>query len=137
MAIAKSPAGSHSGASSICPIAVRGCSPAGFVRALRQGPSILAKVERVSGATSCSGQLRVFTLNPDGQEATLYSLTRTRLHPRTELHLQRPALPGVVEASATRIVMIPGALFRSCSTPAIRNMTVQAFSTVVFRLMTE
>ena len=41
--------------------------------------------------------------------------------------------------SATRIAMIPGAVFRSLfdAEPAIRNMTVQAFSTVVFRLMTE
>jgi CRP/FNR family transcriptional regulator len=45
-----------------------------------------------------------------------------------------------VEAgSDVRLATIPGAAFRGLfeAEPAIRNMTVQAFSTVVFRLMME
>ena len=107
-----------------------------------KGASILAKGQRVSGAyVVVSGQLRVFTLNPDGQEATLYLI-----NPHETCILALNCIfndlryPAWVEAgSATRIAMIPGALFRSLfdAEPAIRNMTVQAFSTVVFRLMTE
>ena len=48
--------------------------------------------------------------------------------------------PAWVEAgAATRTAVIPGTVFRALfdAEPAIRNMTVQAFSSVVFRLMSE
>ena len=48
--------------------------------------------------------------------------------------------PAWVEAgSATRVAVIPGKVFKSLfeAEPAVRNMTVQAFSTIVFRLMAE
>jgi CRP/FNR family transcriptional regulator len=107
-----------------------------------KGASLLAKGQRVSGAyVVISGQLRVFTLTPDGQEATLYLI-----NPHETCILALNCIfndlryPAWVEAgSATRLAMIPGAVFRSLfdAEPGIRNMTVQAFSTVVFRLMTE
>ena len=121
----------------------RGCWPAGFATwHYGKGASVLAKGQRVSGAyVVISGQLRVFTLTPDGQEATLYLINP---HETCVLALNcifnDLRYPAWVEAgSAVRLAMIPGAVFRSLfeAEPAIRNMTVQAFSTVVFRLMTE
>jgi CRP/FNR family transcriptional regulator len=107
-----------------------------------KGAPILAKGQRVSGAfVVIGGQLRVFTLTPDGQEATLYLI-----NPHETCMLALNCIfndlryPAWVEAgSATRVAMIPGAVFRSLfdAEPTIRNMTVQAFSAVVFRLMTE
>ena len=107
-----------------------------------KGAPILAKGQRVSGAyVVLSGQLRVFTLSPDGNEATLYVINP---HETCVLALNcifnDLLYPAWVEASAaTRVAVIPGTVFRALfeAEPAIRNMTVQAFSTVVFRLMVE
>jgi CRP/FNR family transcriptional regulator, anaerobic regulatory protein len=103
---------------------------------------ILAKGQRVSGAyVVISGQLRVFTLSPDGNEATLYVINP---HETCVLALNcifnDLLYPAWVEAwSPTRVAVIPGTVFRALfeAEPAIRNMTVQAFSTIVFRLMVE
>ena len=104
--------------------------------------SVLQKGQRVSGAyVVVSGQLRVFTLSPDGNEATLY-----QINPGETCVLALNCIfndllyPAWVEAgAATKVAVIPGAEFRILfeSEPAIRNMTVQAFSTIVFRLMAE
>lgn len=107
-----------------------------------KGAPILAKGQRISGAyVVISGQLRVFTLSPDGTEATLYVINP---HETCVLALNcifnDLLYPAWVEAgSATRVAVIPGMVFRKLfeAEPSIRNMTVQAFSTVVFRLMTE
>ncbi len=107
-----------------------------------KGAPVLTKGQRVSGAyVVMSGQLRVFTLTPEGQEATLYLINP---HETCVLALNcifnDLRYPAWVETgSAVRLAMIPGTAFRSLfeAEPAIRNMTVQAFSTVVFRLMME
>ena len=107
-----------------------------------KGAPILAKGQRVSGAyVVMSGRLRVFTLSPDGNEATLYAINP---HETCVLALNcifnDLLYPAWVEAgSAATVAVIPGAVFRALfeAEPAIRNMTVQAFSTIVFRLMTE
>jgi CRP/FNR family transcriptional regulator, anaerobic regulatory protein len=107
-----------------------------------KGAPVLTKGQRVSGAyVVMSGQLRVFTLTPEGQEATLYLINP---HETCVLALNcifnDLRYPAWVEAgSATRLAMIPGSAFRSLfeAEPTVRNMTVQAFSTVVFRLMME
>lgn len=107
-----------------------------------KGAPILSKGERVSGAyVVLSGQLRVFTLSPDGNEATLYTINP---HETCVLALNcifnDLLYPAWVEAgSATRVAVIPGKVFKSLfeAEPAVRNMTVQAFSTIVFRLMAE
>jgi CRP/FNR family transcriptional regulator len=107
-----------------------------------KGAPILAKGERVSGAyVVLSGQLRVFTLSPDGTEATLYVINP---HETCVLALNcifnDLLYPAWVEAgSATRVAVIPGKVFKSLfeAEPTVRNMTVQAFSTIVFRLMAE
>ena len=107
-----------------------------------KGAPILAKGQRVSGAyVVISGQLRVFTLSPDGNEATLYVINP---HETCVLALNcifnDLLYPAWVEAgSATRVAVIPGTVFKALfeAEPAVRNMTVQAFSTIVFRLMME
>ena len=107
-----------------------------------KGRSILAKGQPVSGAyVVMSGRLRVFTLSPDGNEATLYTINP---HETCVLALNcifnDLLYPAWVEAgSAAMVAVIPGVVFRALfeAEPAIRNMTVQAFSTIVFRLMTE
>jgi len=107
-----------------------------------KGAPILAKGQRVSGAyVVISGQLRVFTLSPDGHEATLYVI-----NPEETCVLALNCIfndllyPAWVEAGAdTSVAVIPGTVYRALfdAEPSIRNMTVQAFSTVVFRLMSE
>jgi CRP/FNR family transcriptional regulator len=107
----------------------------------RKAP-VLSKGQNASGAyVVVSGQLRVFTLSPDGNEATLYLI-----NPGETCVLALNCIfsdllyPAWVEAAAaTRVAVIPGAQYRVLfeSEPAIRDMTVRAFSTVVFRLMAE
>ena len=107
-----------------------------------KGAAVLRKGERVSGAfVVISGHLRVFTLSADGQEATLYAINA---HETCVLALNcifnDLLYPAWVESGApTRVAIIPGSLFRTLfdSEAAIRDMTVQAFSTLVFRLMGE
>jgi CRP/FNR family transcriptional regulator len=103
---------------------------------------VLQKGQRVSGAyVVVSGQLRVFTLSPDGNEATLYLINPGETCVLALNCIFNDLLyPAWVEAGATtKVAVIPGAEFRILfeSEPAIRNMTVQAFSTIVFRLMAE
>jgi len=103
---------------------------------------VLKKGQRISGAyIVVSGRLRVFTHSPDGNEATLYLINPGETCVLALNCIFNDLLyPAWVEAvPATRVAVIPGAVFRVLfeSEPAIRNMTVQAFSTVVFRLMAE
>jgi CRP/FNR family transcriptional regulator len=103
---------------------------------------VLKKGQRVSGAyVVVSGQLRVFTLSPEGNEATLYLINPGETCVLALNCIFNDLLyPAWVQAGpATKVAVIPGAVFRVLfeSEPAIRNMTVQAFSTIVFRLMTE
>ena len=103
---------------------------------------VLVKGQRVSGAfVVVRGRLRVFTLSPDGNEATLYLIDA---HETCVLALNcifnDLLYPAWVEAdSETEVAIIPGAVFKALfeSESTIRNTTVQAFSTLVFRLMTE
>jgi len=108
----------------------------------KKGAPVLRKGQQVSGAyVVVSGQLRVFTITPDGNEATLYLI-----NPGETCVLALNCIfsdllyPAWVEASATtRVAVIPGPEYRilfECE-PDIRNMTVRAFSTIVFRLMAE
>ena len=107
-----------------------------------KGHAVLSKGQRVSGAfVVVSGTLRVYTLSADGHEATLYTIKEGEACVLALNCIFNDLLyPAWVEASAaTRIATIPGPLFKILfdAEPAIRNMTVQAFSTIVFRLMTE
>lgn len=108
----------------------------------KKAACVLKKGQRVSGAyVVVNGQLRVFTLTPAGNQATLYLINPGETCVLALNCLFNDLLyPAWVEAgAATKVAMIPGAEFKTlfeCETD-IRNMTVQAFSTIVFRLMGE
>lgn len=112
-----------------------------YTRYEKKSP-VLDKGQRVSGAyVVISGRLRVFTLSPDGNEATLYWIV-----PGETCVLALNCIfndlryPAWVEAEpATTVAMIPGPLYRVLfeNESSIRNVTVQALSTIVFRLMEE
>jgi CRP/FNR family transcriptional regulator len=107
-----------------------------------QQVTVLEKGQRVSGAyVVVEGRLRVFTLTPSGNEATLYVID-----PGETCVLALNCIfndlryPAWVEAQpGSKVAVVTGALYRALfdAEPAIRNMTVQAFSTIVFRLMAE
>lgn len=103
---------------------------------------VLRKGSRVSGAyVVVRGRLRVYTLAPNGNEATLYTLDPGETCVLALNCIFNDLLyPAWVEAeAATQVALIPGPLYRTLfeSDTAVRNLTVQAFSTMVFRLMGE
>lgn len=103
---------------------------------------VLGKGQAVSGAyVVISGRLRVFTLSPDGNEATLYGIAPGETCILALNCIFNDLLyPAWVEAEpATTVAVIPGPLYRALfeNEPVIRNLTIQALSTVVFRLMAE
>ena len=112
-----------------------------YVRFPKKTP-VLKKGQRVSGTyVVVSGNLRVFTLSPDGNEATLYLINPGETCVLALNCIFNDLLyPAWVEAGpATQVAVIPGAIYRTLfeSESAIRDMTVQAFSTLVFRLIAE
>lgn len=103
---------------------------------------VLGKGQPVSGAyVVISGRLRVFTLSPDGNEATLYWIAPGETCVLALNCIFNDLLyPAWVEAeSFTTVAVIPGPLYRMLfdNEAVIREVTVQALSTVVFRLMAE
>lgn len=104
--------------------------------------TVLHKAQPVSGAyLVLAGRLRVFTIAPNGTEATLYFIDPGEtcvlaLNCLFNDHLY----PAWVQAeTATTIAQIPGAVYRKLfeSEPVIQNLTVQALSTLAYRLMAE
>lgn len=103
---------------------------------------VLSKGQTVSGAyVVISGRLRVFTLSPDGNEATLYGIAPGETCVLALNCIFNDLLyPAWVETElATTVAVIPGPLYRMLfeNEAVIRNITVQALSTLVFRLMAE
>jgi len=103
---------------------------------------LLFKGQRVSGAYFVlQGQLRVFSLAPNGTEATLYRIApgETCVFALNSLFndLLYPAWVQAVEE--TTIALIPGPVFHTlfATEPVIRDLTVRSLSTLVFRLMAE
>lgn len=106
------------------------------------GAPVLHKGQSISGAYFViSGQLRVYSLAPDGTEATLYFITpgETCVFALNSLfnNLRYPA--WVQADAATTVALIPGPVFRQLfeREPAIQDVTIRALSTLVFRLMEE
>lgn len=102
----------------------------------------LHKGQPVSGAyVVLDGRLRVFSLAPNGTEATLYFIEPGETCVLALNCLFNDLLyPAWVQAeSATRIGLIPGAVYRKLfqGEPAIQDLTVRTLSTLVFRLMSE
>ncbi len=104
------------------------------------GGPIIHKGQRVSGAyfVVC-GRLRVYTLSPGGQEATLYHMDPGETCVLALNCLFNDLLyPAWVQAERpTRIALLPGPVYRQLfrDEPAIQDATVRALSTAVFRLM--
>lgn len=103
---------------------------------------LLFKGQRVSGAYFVlQGRLRVFSLAPNGTEATLYCIApgETCVFALNSLFndLLYPAWVQAVEE--TTIALIPGPVFHAlfASEAVIRDLTVRTLSTLVFRLMAE
>ena len=104
--------------------------------------AVLSKGQSVSGAyLVLSGRLRIFTITPNGTEATLYFVD-----PGEACVLAQSCLfhdlnyPAWVQAeSDCEVGVIPGPVYRRLfeSENAIRQVTVQAMSTLIFRLMAE
>ncbi|MGD9807982.1 MAG: Crp/Fnr family transcriptional regulator [Deferribacterales bacterium] len=103
---------------------------------------ILHKDSQVSGAyIVIGGRLRVYSISPSGSEATLYCINpgETCVIALNCL-FQNIAYPAWVETEPDTVVaVIPGAAYRSLfrTEPSIQDLTVQALSTSVFRLMEE
>jgi CRP/FNR family transcriptional regulator len=104
--------------------------------------AVLHKGDPISGAYFVvNGRLRVFTVAPDGTEATLYFIGpgETCVFALNSL-FNDLRYPAWVQAEVdTTVAFIPGPLFRQLfqSEPAIQDVTVRALSTLVFRLMEE
>lgn len=111
-------------------------------KSMAAGASVMHKGQPASGAyVVLSGRLRVYTITPTGTEATLYLID-----PGESCVLALNCLfndllyPAWVQAeAATRLAIVPGPLYRRLFTqePAIQDLTVQALSMLVYRLMAE
>ncbi|MEP6622682.1 MAG: Crp/Fnr family transcriptional regulator [bacterium] len=103
---------------------------------------VLRKTQAVSGAyLVLAGRLRVFTVAPNGTEATLYFIEPGETCVLALNCLFNDLLyPAWVQAETTSTVaLIPGPVYRALFEfePVIQNLTVHALSTVVYRLMAE
>lgn len=111
-------------------------------RAFAAGATVIEKGDPVSGAFFVlSGALRVYALSPSGREASLYLL-----QPGDTCVLALNSLfadlryPAFVRAEGDCLVGIaPGPTFRALfeHEDSVRDLTVRALSTLVFRLMDE
>ena len=103
---------------------------------------LLFKGQRISGAYFVlEGRLRVFSLAPNGSEATMYFIDagETCVFALNSLFndLLYPAWVQAVDE--TSIALIPGNTYQRLFSeePVIRDLTVKTLSTLVFRLMAE
>ena len=128
----------------------RRMSPAGkkiFVQGLSiisslRSAVVLNKGQPVSGAyLVIAGRLRVYTIAPNGTEATLYFIDPGEACVLAINCLFNDLLyPAWVQAETkATIAVIPGAIYRKLfeSEAVIQNLTVQALSTLEYRLMAE
>ena len=104
--------------------------------------TIVEKGQAVSGAFFVAkGKLRVFTITPDGNEATLYFIQPNEFCVFTlNCIFNNQLYPAWVQTeSETLIGVIPSETYRSLfqREEVIQDITVRAFATIVSRLMTE
>jgi CRP/FNR family transcriptional regulator len=115
----------------------------GTIRKNLPGPgSVLHKGQPVSGAyVALEGRLRVFTIGPNGTEATLYFVNPGEACVLAINCLFNDLLyPAWVQTEAAgAIALIPGPVYRRLfeTEPVIQNLTVSTLSTLVYRLMAE
>lgn len=111
-------------------------------RALPKGKTVIEKGHKVSGAYFVlRGWLRVYTFGPGGGEATLYLIRPGETCVLALNSLFNDLLyPAWVEAGADTVVgVLPGPVYRTLfeRERGVRDLTVRALSTAVFRLMAE
>lgn len=104
--------------------------------------TIIIQGQKASGAyVVLDGQLRVYSISPKGNEATLYTID-----PGETCVLALNCLfndlvyPAWVDAAVDTVVgVVPGPAYRSLFAyePAVQDLTVRTLSTLVFRLMDE
>ena len=104
--------------------------------------TIVEKGQAVSGAFFVAkGKLRVYTITPDGNEATLYFIKPDEFCVFTlNCIFNNHLYPAWVQTeNETLIGVIPSELYRSLfqREEVIQDITVRAFATIVARLMTE
>lgn len=102
----------------------------------------LHKGDQVSGAYIVTrGCLRVYTYMPNGTESTLYLINagETCVFAINCLFNQLLYPAWVTAETDTEVTVVNGSLYRQLfrQDPAIQNLTINALSTAVFRLMTE
>jgi CRP/FNR family transcriptional regulator len=107
-----------------------------------QSAAVLHKGQPVSGAyLVIDGRLRVFTIAPNGNEATLYFVDPGEACVLALNCLFNDLLyPAWVQAETqSTIAVVPGAVYRRLfeTEPVIQDLTVHALSTLVYRLMAE
>jgi CRP/FNR family transcriptional regulator len=107
-----------------------------------RGDAILHKGQPVSGAYFVmEGRLRVFTIAPNGTEATLYFVKPGEACVLALNCLFNDLLyPAWVQAETqARMAVIPGPVYRRLfeTEPAIQDLTIHALSTLVYKLMAE
>lgn len=108
----------------------------------RAAESIVHKGQPVSGAyVVLEGSLRVFTVSPNGVEATLYTLAPGETCVLALNCVFNDLLyPAWVQAEVTSTVcVIPGAVYRRLfeTEGAVRDFTVRNLAGLVYRLMSE
>ena len=115
----------------------------GALRKNLPGPaSVLHKGQPVSGAyVALEGRLRVFTIAPNGTEATLYFVDPGETCVLAINCLFNELLyPAWVQTeTAGAVALIPGPVYRRLfeTETVIQNLTVSTLSTLVYRLMAE
>lgn len=102
----------------------------------------LEKGQKISGAYFViEGLLRVYSLSPNGTQATLYTISPGETCVFAINCLFNDLLyPAWVEAETeTTLAVVPGNTYRTLfqKEPSIQDITVSSLSTAVFRLMSE
>lgn len=111
-------------------------------QAVHRHQAIVHKGQPVSGAyVVLAGRLRVFTIAPNGTEATLYLIEPGETCVLALNCLFNDLLyPAWVQAEvASSVAIIPGAVYRRLfeTEAGIREFTVKTLATLVYRLMAE
>lgn len=111
-------------------------------RFTRTAQAIIHKGQPVSGAyVVLEGRLRVFTISPNGVEATLYTLSPGETCVLALNCVFNDLLyPAWVQAEQpSQVCVIPGAVYRRLfeTEGAVRDFTVRNLATLVYRLMSE
>ncbi|MBL8532539.1 MAG: Crp/Fnr family transcriptional regulator [Betaproteobacteria bacterium] len=121
----------------------RGLLTQGIVaRNAKRATAILHKGQPVSGAYFVlEGRLRIYTISPNGTEATLYFVDPGEACVLALNCLFNDLLyPAWVQAESPAVVaIIPGPVYKKLfeTERAIQDLTVKALSTLVYRLMNE